>query len=561
MTWITDQNLDPTLPDWGEAYKDLCAIIKAKLPEVKHIDLYYGQDQVVDQDGNWVPFRAPAIFLQFEAAQVNDLGDNTQQLLMDITMYLCMETVQDTNHGSAGQRRALEFVGMLRKMHMVMHGAEGDHFSPLSRVALAKKADAPPYMYMYGQTYRCVLLDNSTSKQYDFLAAGTLGLEIEPYSAPPVTDDRLVVVRNTDNTYSVEVTAPGEHLLPNVVHTDSNGAPRKLPAMTPMICTPAGPATPGRAILYNSNGDELDSVDVPAGEEVPMSAPDVLVMSTSGLVPVAMRPGGDVWALPKILLRYYRGGGLYALPAIGVTGNDSILELDGLAFQARPYRNAQGLDLGIEVALDDLVNGTLPRVPSASVQRRDSAGNAIGSPITAPPGPVVDVPCPDGTIQRQDSQGTPIGGLISVLSGASGQLVLCPDGAVRSAATSPVYSAAVRSNGILTLAPVRIARGNGTTQDVEYRPNTTSPVFTEVNQLDFLFDLADAQTLAFTVDATTAGNYTVLTSDGASGTLTFSKNGGAFAALGAGISLAAGDTIRARRTTTTASGWVRITTA
>lgn len=136
-----------------------------------------------------------------------------------------------------------------------------------------------------------------------------------------------------------------------------------------------------------------------------------------------------------------------------------------------------------------------------------------------------------------------------------------PDGTVSSAASTPLFTAAVPSGAGIVLSPVQIVRGSGTTQDVEYRPNTTSPVFTEVNRLDFLFDLADGQTLAATVDSTTAGTYTVLTSDGASGTLTFSKNGGSFAAIGAGITLAAGDTIRARRTVTTASGWVRIATA
>jgi hypothetical protein len=47
MTWITDENLAPKLQDWAEAYKELCGIIKEKLPDVKHEDLYYGQDQVL----------------------------------------------------------------------------------------------------------------------------------------------------------------------------------------------------------------------------------------------------------------------------------------------------------------------------------------------------------------------------------------------------------------------------------------------------------------------------------------------------------------------------------
>lgn len=238
MSWIIEENLDPALQDWGEAYKELCVIIKAKLPQIKHIDFYYGQDQFVDQDGNWNPFPCPAVLLDFRAAKVSDLGDDTQEIHMDITMYLYMETVQDTHHGSAGQRRAMEFVGLMRKLHQAMHGASGEHFSPLSRVDMQRKADAPPYAYVFGQTYRCVLLDNSGSKQWNFTEAGTLGLEIEPHSAPPVPVGTLVVVRNSDDSYSVEVEAPDTHTLPNVTHTDSNGADVELPAMQPFVATP-----------------------------------------------------------------------------------------------------------------------------------------------------------------------------------------------------------------------------------------------------------------------------------------------------------------------------------
>lgn len=190
MSWNTTDNMDPILQDWGEAYKELCALLKEKVPELKHVDLYYGQDQVVDSDGNWLPFRAPAVFLEFQAPQVNDLGDLCQQLDMDITVWVATETVQDTHHGSAGQRKAMEFVALMRKIHVALHNASGQHFSPLSRVGMQRKADAPPYMYMYGQTYRGVLLDNSTSPQLAYLYPPHQ-LEIEPVSAPvpPITPE------------------------------------------------------------------------------------------------------------------------------------------------------------------------------------------------------------------------------------------------------------------------------------------------------------------------------------------------------------------------------------
>lgn len=176
MTWIPQTNLDPALQDWSEAYKELCDLIAAKLPQVKHVDLYYGQEAAVDGDGNWLPFRAPAVFLEFNAAEVMDLGEMSQQLTLDITAYLYVETVQDTNAGSLGQRRALEFTGLMRQLHQVLHGAHGEHFGTLTRTAM-RRVEAPPYAYFYAQTYRCTLIDNSTAPQWSYVDLTNLGVE------------------------------------------------------------------------------------------------------------------------------------------------------------------------------------------------------------------------------------------------------------------------------------------------------------------------------------------------------------------------------------------------
>lgn len=101
-----DTNRDPLTQDWGAAYKELCALIRAKVPAIKHVDLYYGQEQFIGSDGNWTPFRAPAVFLEFRAAVVQDLGDQAQQLTMDIGVYLLHETVQDTDDRSLEIGRA-----------------------------------------------------------------------------------------------------------------------------------------------------------------------------------------------------------------------------------------------------------------------------------------------------------------------------------------------------------------------------------------------------------------------------------------------------------------------
>jgi hypothetical protein len=174
------------LMNWGEAYKALATLITTKVPAIKHVDLYYGQERAIDQDGNWIPFRAPAVFIDFNAAEVKDFSEGKQELLMDIGFFLCFETTADSNQGSLGQPRALAFIQLLRDLHAALHNAEGTHFGPLSRIAL-NRIEAPPYMIMYQQTYRTHMLDYSASANWDETTV-PIPLELGTPADPAVPD-------------------------------------------------------------------------------------------------------------------------------------------------------------------------------------------------------------------------------------------------------------------------------------------------------------------------------------------------------------------------------------
>jgi len=75
--------------------------------------------------------------------------------------------------------------------------------------------------------------------------------------------------------------------------------------------------------------------------------------------------------------------------------------------------------------------------------------------------------------------------------------------------------------------------------------------------MKFTFGKYRSLSVVWTITSDESGNYTAWTDDGSSGTITFSKNGGAFAAMSGTIALAVGDTIQAKRTTSTAQGWSR----
>lgn len=178
------------LMNWSEAYKALCDRIEEKVPAIKHMDLYYEQPHIIDtDDGNWLPFRCPAVFFEFNAAEVKDLGELRQEILMDIGVYLAYETTADSNKGSLGQPRALAFIQLLRDLNAALHNHEGTHFGPLSRIGIQRVA-APPTMIVYRQVYRTHMLDYSATATFEERDTPPLQL-LRPADAPPVDNEPL----------------------------------------------------------------------------------------------------------------------------------------------------------------------------------------------------------------------------------------------------------------------------------------------------------------------------------------------------------------------------------
>ncbi|MBL8002380.1 MAG: hypothetical protein JNL05_10500 [Flavobacteriales bacterium] len=175
------------LQDWGLAYQEIATLITTKVPTIKHVDLYWGQDQAVDEDGNWLPFPAPAVFLDFNALSIEDLAEGRQLITMDVGVKLYRETLSDTHKGSGNQAAALAFIGLMRQLHAALHGAKGTHFGPMSRVALSR-VDTQAYVQMYDQVYRTVMLDYGATATYQEEDAPPLELPQTPPAAAPAPD-------------------------------------------------------------------------------------------------------------------------------------------------------------------------------------------------------------------------------------------------------------------------------------------------------------------------------------------------------------------------------------
>lgn len=168
-----------------------------------------------------------------------------------------------------------------------------------------------------------------------------------------------------------------------------------------------------------------------------------------------------------------------------------------------------------------------------TAQLVDSNGDPIGSPVSVPSGPEVEITVPQSAFAYKDA--------------ANADQVSTPlDTVVLSGVMYAEYQFPRRQ---LTL------NGVGTGQYVTLPDLADGTIPNVVSPLKFGWSAGDADTLTWTVTADEAGTYSSYTQDGSSGTITYSKNGGGFAALSGSITLAVSDTIVVRRTTTTSAGY------
>lgn len=80
-----------------------------------------------------------------------------------------------------------------------------------------------------------------------------------------------LVLRNTDNSWNVTIPTTADYTLTDIIHTDTDGTPTPLPAMTPMVCTPAAaPAYASAKVMKTGQTTSYrtgDDGDIEAGRE------------------------------------------------------------------------------------------------------------------------------------------------------------------------------------------------------------------------------------------------------------------------------------------------------
>jgi len=148
--------------DWIAAAQEIMELMASNIPEIKFIDLW--AEQVFTPEDEY-PFPTPAAFLEFNVNNIDDVGENVQDLNTHITVYLLYLPTGDTHQGSTGNGDLELFGGLLRDIYRLFQGQGGENFSQAIRISL-KREKAAPYEWVYSQTFSCLIRDYGAVKEF-----------------------------------------------------------------------------------------------------------------------------------------------------------------------------------------------------------------------------------------------------------------------------------------------------------------------------------------------------------------------------------------------------------
>lgn len=171
---------------WKEAYKELSEVILAKMPGVKHIDLWNDQTSFERDE---YPFGMPAVFLDYNSDTINTVGKKVQYIDFEVGVHLAVDTMADTYRGSYNKNTGIKFMDMLDELHSFLQGTTGVYFSSMNRISIKRWPTSNAGVIQYVQTYKCTIADYNGMKK----PSGTItdpALVIEK-GEPPVVGEEL----------------------------------------------------------------------------------------------------------------------------------------------------------------------------------------------------------------------------------------------------------------------------------------------------------------------------------------------------------------------------------
>ena len=161
------------MQNWKELYTELSDKINDNLTDIRWIDLWHNQVNFLETEH---PFPTPAVFLAFRSKAIDDVGNNVQNVTLQVDVYLYFETFADTYRGSHNQESALDFLTNLNDIYALLQGSSGENYSNMRRTDI-HPVDTGNAGNLYRQVFECVLMDYAACKAYDDATANDVVIE------------------------------------------------------------------------------------------------------------------------------------------------------------------------------------------------------------------------------------------------------------------------------------------------------------------------------------------------------------------------------------------------
>ena len=145
------------MKNFKELYLEHSAMINAKLPSIKHIDLWSDQISFLNDT---LPFAAPAIFLSYRILRTEDAGSKSQNIQIGVDVFYYYETFAETRIKSKNKDRALVFLDALTEIHKIFHGTSGNNYSNMRRLSMSP-VETGTAKLLYLTKFECSTVDDS----------------------------------------------------------------------------------------------------------------------------------------------------------------------------------------------------------------------------------------------------------------------------------------------------------------------------------------------------------------------------------------------------------------
>ncbi|NNV54543.1 hypothetical protein [Limnovirga soli] len=149
-----------------QLFKDVTDRLALQVPELRWIDLEFGQLEIPDEH---YPVQFPCVLVDFPDIPFTDEGFGNQQGVVNIQLRLALDLYEDyhiVDGNDAPQRdTAFERLQIINKIHQALHWWEGDYFTPLSRILISSER-RDDGLKVFTLVYVSQAKDDSAAKVY-----------------------------------------------------------------------------------------------------------------------------------------------------------------------------------------------------------------------------------------------------------------------------------------------------------------------------------------------------------------------------------------------------------